>query len=255
MKVILIIFLSVIIIPVFAPSHPEYVVDTPLKQMANKVPPHEVICREGLQLIFKAANGSPTCVKPETAIKLIERGWASSTQLTQKEHIFDFTESKKSVLSDLAKIKQSYKFDIVFDKDLTSKQKEDAIFHTYKIIHETDGWIGDLSFYFGKPDFNHPSDFDKIFQVKFFMSNEYGIAPTFASLPIIKSSLEELVPEWNMINKDQKSSDWIDAIIHGQIDSSGEKRETIRSDQQEIRFSYNEQGLGFAELIITEKIK
>jgi len=253
MKIILIIFLSVLIIPVFAPSLPEYVVDPPLKQIAKNIHPSEVICREGLELIFKATNWSPACIKPETAIKLVERGWASSTQSTQKEHTFDFTESKKSVLSDLAKIKQSHKFDIVFDKDLTSKQKEDAIFHTYKIIHETDGWIGDLTFYFGKPDFNHPSDFDKIFQVKFFMSNEYGIVPTSASLSIIKSSLEELMPEWNMINRDQKSSDWIDAIIHGQIDSSGEKRETIRSDQQEIRFSYNEQK-GYAELIINEKI-
>lgn len=64
-----------------------------------------------------------------------------------------------------------------------------------------------------------------------------------------------MVPEWNMINKDQSSSDWIDDIIqYGQSDSSGEKNETIRSDQQEIKFAYKEKGLGFAELIITQKI-
>ena len=172
----------------------------------------------------------------------------------QKEE-FNFVKSRNEVLFSLSEVRKAHNFDIVFDKDLTSEQKEGAIFHTYKIVHETDGRIGDLTFYFGKPDLFPSTDFDKIFRVKFFISNEYGVAPTSAALPIIKSSLEELVPEWNMINKDQTSSDWIDDIIqYGQSGSSGEKNETIRSDQQEIKFAYNEEGLGFAELIITQKI-
>jgi len=245
----------------------------PLKQIAQGVLPSEVICNEGLQLIMRN-SGSSACVRMDTAIKLEERGWGVMNQVPEPEpepevaqpipepeypgeESTDFAKSKKSVLSDLVKIQQSHNFDIVFDKDLTSKQKEGAIFHTYKIVHETDGRIGDLTFYFGKPYFLMfpPTDFDKIFRVKIFISNEYGVVPTSAALPIIKSSLEELVPEWNMINKDQTSSDWIDDIIqYGQSDSSGEKNETIRSDQQEIKFAYNEEGLGFAELIITQKI-
>jgi len=37
----------------------------------------EKICRPGFVKIFKY-NGSPACVKPSTAVKLVERGWARS---------------------------------------------------------------------------------------------------------------------------------------------------------------------------------
>lgn len=37
----------------------------------------EIVCKEGLELIFKSTNGSPACVKPQTVQKLIERVWAS----------------------------------------------------------------------------------------------------------------------------------------------------------------------------------
>ncbi len=63
------------IIPIFAPSHPEYVgVDSPRKQIAQGVLPEEVICKEGLILIIKH-NGSSACVRPDTAVILEERGW------------------------------------------------------------------------------------------------------------------------------------------------------------------------------------
>jgi len=52
-------------------------VDPPRKQIASGVAPHEVICTEGLELIFKVTNGFPACVKPSTATKLLERGWGS----------------------------------------------------------------------------------------------------------------------------------------------------------------------------------
>ena len=228
---------------------------TPLKQIVSGTEPENITCNEGLELIFKSTNNSPACVKPRTVEKLIERGWALPKQTEQEKQISDFDSSKKFVLTKLSEIKQSHNFDIVFDKDLTSKQQEGAILHTYKILHETDGWIGDLTFYFGKPQLLMfpSSDFDKIFRVKFFLSNEYGIMPTSAALQIIKSSLEGLVPEWNMINKDQTSSEWIDSILQSSGDSSGEKTETISSDQQEIKFSYNEKG-GFAELVLTQNL-
>lgn len=35
----------------------------------------DVQCNQGLQLILKSKDGSPACVTPETAQKLIERGW------------------------------------------------------------------------------------------------------------------------------------------------------------------------------------
>lgn len=38
----------------------------------------EIQCKNGLVLVTKSTDGSPTCVKPETKQKLIERGWAKS---------------------------------------------------------------------------------------------------------------------------------------------------------------------------------
>ena len=51
---------------------------TPKQQTDVGILPSEVECKNGLELIFKATDGSPACVKPSTAEKLIERGWASS---------------------------------------------------------------------------------------------------------------------------------------------------------------------------------
>ena len=50
----------------------------PKYQLANGVAPTEVICKEEMILVFKSTDSSPACVKPQTKIKLIERGWASN---------------------------------------------------------------------------------------------------------------------------------------------------------------------------------
>ena len=47
----------------------------PLKQMKQGIPFSKIVCNDNLELI-KKYNGSPSCVKPETKQKLIERGWA-----------------------------------------------------------------------------------------------------------------------------------------------------------------------------------
>jgi len=51
--------------------------ETPLKQIAEGILPENVVCKEGLQLIFKSKDNSPACVKPQTAEKLVERGWGT----------------------------------------------------------------------------------------------------------------------------------------------------------------------------------
>jgi len=48
--------------------------NSPKKQVAQGIALHQVICKQGLELIIKY-NGSPACVKSETAEKLAERGW------------------------------------------------------------------------------------------------------------------------------------------------------------------------------------
>jgi len=49
---------------------------SPKKQGEIGIKPQNIVCKEGLELIFKSTDGSPACVKPSTAEKLLERGWA-----------------------------------------------------------------------------------------------------------------------------------------------------------------------------------
>jgi len=107
-KIFLIIFFSIMVFPVFAPSHPEYVgVDPPLKQVAQGIAPHQVICKQGLELIIKY-NGSPACVKPETAEKLAERGWGGAPP--PMPHKFT-TEAVLGIAQEFIKSSPTFSFD------------------------------------------------------------------------------------------------------------------------------------------------
>ena len=53
-------------------------IDSPLKQVQSGIAAKDVKCNAGFQLIFKAEDDSSACVKPDTAQKLIERGWAKN---------------------------------------------------------------------------------------------------------------------------------------------------------------------------------
>ncbi len=57
-------------------SSEEQIAMSPLKQMDSGVNAEDVVCKDGLELIIKASNGSAACVKPSTALVLIQRGWA-----------------------------------------------------------------------------------------------------------------------------------------------------------------------------------
>lgn len=52
---------------------------SPLKQFKSGTSANDVKCNDGLQLLIKTEDGHPVCVKPDTAQKLIERGWAQIT--------------------------------------------------------------------------------------------------------------------------------------------------------------------------------
>lgn len=63
------------IIPVFAPSHPDYSgMDSPKKQMYNGVAAQDVTCKPGLALMIRI-SGDAACVTPETSLKLSKAGW------------------------------------------------------------------------------------------------------------------------------------------------------------------------------------
>lgn len=53
---------------------------SPLKQFQLGINGKDAQCRDGFQLILKVNDGSPACVKPDTAHILIERGWAKLVQ-------------------------------------------------------------------------------------------------------------------------------------------------------------------------------
>ena len=50
----------------------------PLEQSEHGVMAKDITCNKGLQLIFKAKDSSPACVKLDSAYMLIKRGWATS---------------------------------------------------------------------------------------------------------------------------------------------------------------------------------
>jgi YVTN family beta-propeller protein len=52
------------------------VLQPPLKQVSLGVNPNSVVCKTGFELVLKEGSDSPACVKPTTAEKLIQRGWA-----------------------------------------------------------------------------------------------------------------------------------------------------------------------------------
>ena len=50
---------------------------SPKVQIKSGIKPESISCKENLELIFKSTTGVPACVKPETATKLIQRGWVT----------------------------------------------------------------------------------------------------------------------------------------------------------------------------------
>ena len=63
---------------------------SPLHQFKSGTVAKDVKCNSSLQLVIKAKDGSPACVKPQTAQKLFERGWAKSIE-TSSETITNST--------------------------------------------------------------------------------------------------------------------------------------------------------------------
>jgi len=55
----------------------EKIIASPLKQLKSGVLPQDILCNEGMDLIFKPISVIPACVKQTTAEKLLERGWTS----------------------------------------------------------------------------------------------------------------------------------------------------------------------------------
>ena len=55
--------------------------DSPRAQMIHGVSAQDVKCREGFQLVIKASDNSPACLKPTSVPKLMSWGWIKSVAL------------------------------------------------------------------------------------------------------------------------------------------------------------------------------
>ncbi len=53
---------------------------SPLKQFKSGITANDIKCEHGLQLVIKSEDNSPSCVKSQTAQKLVERGWGWAMQ-------------------------------------------------------------------------------------------------------------------------------------------------------------------------------
>jgi len=49
---------------------------SPLKQIQLGTLPQNVACKDGFELVIKASNKMPACVKTSSVQALVERGWA-----------------------------------------------------------------------------------------------------------------------------------------------------------------------------------
>jgi hypothetical protein len=56
----------------------------PLKQFKSGIKAENIICKEGLTLIFKSTNGFPACVKSSSVSKLLMRGWGYDISATSQ---------------------------------------------------------------------------------------------------------------------------------------------------------------------------
>jgi hypothetical protein len=58
---------------------------SPLQQLKSGTDPHEIQCGDGMQLVFKASNFRPACIKDSSHDVLVQRGWVSAHEPTHEE--------------------------------------------------------------------------------------------------------------------------------------------------------------------------
>ncbi len=60
-------------------------VASPRQQLVSGTAPHEIQCADGMQLVFKASNFHPACVKESSYQVLLQRGWVSDHDPSHEE--------------------------------------------------------------------------------------------------------------------------------------------------------------------------
>jgi hypothetical protein len=97
-KIISTVFLMAILITgVALPLNAFADVVNPKKQMSMGVGSDEVFCKANLYKVIKKSTGAASCVKPETAKKLIAKGWAKSIDTAKIDQFIKAIKDRKAV--------------------------------------------------------------------------------------------------------------------------------------------------------------
>jgi len=80
---------------------------SPLHQFKTGTVAKDVKCNDSLFLVIKAEDGSPACVKPDTAQKLIERGWAKEIVPTNQTSLNQNSNSSRTIPNPMADLENN----------------------------------------------------------------------------------------------------------------------------------------------------
>lgn len=104
----------------------------PLKQMKIVNDIHEIVCKDGQQLIFKKDVWTPACVYEDSIIKLIERGWADTYDPTHIDMMIpnddNISKTKLNLITADNVIDANNQFAVNFYSDVASTNQNDNIF-------------------------------------------------------------------------------------------------------------------------------
>lgn len=92
---------------------------SPRAQIESGIALHKIQCKDGFELILKATNLTPACVKPATATKLQTIGWAASSEIKMSK----LSESQSMASSQQIEVEEKMKTDSV-----TEMGNDDKIF-------------------------------------------------------------------------------------------------------------------------------
>ena len=103
----------------FLPAVAQKSIEPPLVQLREGIPLDQIQCKEGLQLVTKASDLSPACVRPSTAERLIEVMWALPNDSDQNKTI-TLDDNGKSITLHvgqdfLLKLGETYNWDVQID--------------------------------------------------------------------------------------------------------------------------------------------
>ena len=115
------------------------IIPTPLKQFKSGIFALNVKCADEFALVIKSEDGSPTCVKPDTAQKLIERGWAKEIVPSNQTSLNLNSNSSTTIPNSMADLEnnvgiinwknQTYYFDTPNYVNTTYVQSMPILFH------------------------------------------------------------------------------------------------------------------------------